>query len=82
MPLGSITKKYWGPNALAKYIDRALTYPADDPNPNSSKIDIWYLFENVVFPAGCGGIASVSDDLDKEDLTKFHGYNERAVGKW
>ncbi|KAJ8061185.1 hypothetical protein OCU04_010258 [Sclerotinia nivalis] len=59
---------------LKPYIDRAPNYPANDDDPDSSKIDIfdiWDLLYKASIPSMGSGIASVDDKYDHKHLKQY-----------
>lgn len=59
---------------LRDFIERAPTYPEDDPDPDNSLIDIFAIYDllhKVSVPSASDGVASVEDSLDSEGLKQY-----------
>ncbi|KAG4032306.1 hypothetical protein MFRU_007g02140 [Monilinia fructicola] len=70
---------------LQTYIDRAPTYPEDDPDPDNWLIDIFAigdLFSKLSVPAVSGGISSVDDKYDSSEHLKQYVSNENSKARY
>ncbi|KAG8409171.1 hypothetical protein J3459_017659 [Metarhizium acridum] len=59
---------------LQAYVDRAATYPEDDPDPDNADIDIfsiWDLLNKLSIPSATDGIASLGSRDDPQNFRQY-----------